>query len=55
MKTIYELTIEEMKLAVADFVKCRSEDVEIFIERQWIGYGPFEHQENVIRCRATKS
>lgn len=55
MKTIYELTLDEMKLAVADFLKCKEADVEIFIEKQWAGYGPLEHQENVIRCRVTKS
>lgn len=55
MTTICVLTIEDMQLAIANYVGCKPEDVTIYTEKQMIGYGMDEHTEYVVRCTVTKS
>lgn len=54
MKVSYELNVEDMKKAIADYLHVEIPEVSISVKSQCVGYGMAEHNEYVPYCIVTK-
>lgn len=50
MKISYELSVEDMRKAVAKYLDADIQDVSIMVKTQRVGYGQAEHDEHIPYC-----